>query len=88
MEGQFITNKEETLGSIINDILPKCDNAYFLVGYFYFSGFAELCESLKNVHLRVLVGLEVERGIANSVREVEEFVKKNQLRNNKREDRI
>lgn len=40
MEGQFITNKEDTLGSIINDILPKCDNAYFLVGYFYFSGFA------------------------------------------------
>ena len=86
MEGQFITNKEETLGSIINDILPKCDNAYFLVGYFYFSGFAELCESLKNVHLRVLVGLEVERGIANSVREVEEFVKKNSSRGQIREE--
>ena len=86
MEGQFITNKEETLGSIINDILPKCDNAYFLVGYFYFSGFAELCESLKDVHLRVLVGLEVERGIANSVREVEEFVKKNSSRGQIREE--
>ena len=86
MEGQFITNKEETLGSIINDILPRCDNAYFLVGYFYFSGFAELCESLKNVHLRVLVGLEVERGIANSVREVEEFVKKNSSRGQIREE--
>ena len=56
MEGQFITNKELILSDIINSILPKCDNAYFLVGYFYFSGFAELCDKLKDVNLKVLVG--------------------------------
>lgn len=36
MDGQFITNKDLILSDIINSILPKCDNAYFLVGYFYF----------------------------------------------------
>ncbi len=46
MDGQFTTNKENSpvLSEIISSILPKCDNAYFLVGYFYFSGFAELHE--------------------------------------------
>lgn len=53
MDGQFITNKELILSDIINSILPKCDNAYFLVGYFYFSGFVELCDKLKNVNLKV-----------------------------------
>jgi hypothetical protein len=71
MDGQFITNKEQILSDIINSILPKCDNAYFLVGYFYFSGFAELCDKLKSVNLKILVGLEVERSIVNSIKEVE-----------------
>ena len=34
MDSQFITNKENVLSDIINAILPKCDHAYFLVGYF------------------------------------------------------
>ena len=53
MDGQFITNKELVLSDIINSVLPKCDNAYFLVGYFYFSAFAELCEKLKDVNLKI-----------------------------------
>ena len=67
MDGLFITNKELILSDIINSILPKCDNAFFLVGYFYFSGFADLCDKLKDVNLKVLVGLEVERNIVNSI---------------------
>ena len=86
MDGQFITNKELILSDIINSILPKCDNAYFLVGYFYFSGFAELCEQLKNVNLKVLVGLEVERNIVNSIKEVENFNASNKTRGQLRED--
>ena len=80
MDGQFITNKELILSDIINSILPKCDNAYFLVGYFYFSGFAELCDKLKNVNLKVLVGLEVERNIVNSIKEVEPLCSATTLR--------
>lgn len=86
MDGQFITNKELILSGIINSILPKCDNAYFLVGYFYFSGFAELCDKLKDVNLKVLVGLEVERNIVNSIKEVENYATTNKTRGQLRED--
>lgn len=86
MEGQFITNKDLILSDIINSILPKCNNAYFLVGYFYFSGFAELCEKLKDVKLKVLVGLEVERNIINGIKEVENFTSSNKSRAQLRED--
>jgi hypothetical protein len=62
MEGGFITNQNNRfLSEIINGILPKCDNSCFLVGYFYFSGFVELYEQLRNKNLRVLVGLDIER---------------------------
>ncbi len=88
MDGQFITNKENSpvLSEIINSILPKCDNAYFLVGYFYFSGFAELHEKLRDVHLRILVGLEVERNIINGIKEVENFTTTNKSRGQLRND--
>lgn len=86
MDGQFITNKKHVLSEIINSILPKCDNAYFLVGYFYFSGFAELHERLRNVNLKVLVGLEVERNIINGIKEVENFTTSDKSRDQVRND--
>lgn len=86
MDGQFITNKELVLSDVIKSILPKCDNAYFLVGYFYFSGFDELCESLKSTHLRVLIGLEVERSLINGIKEVKNFVTASKSRGQMRED--
>ena len=86
MDVQFITNKELVLSEIINSILSKCDNAYFLVGYFYFSGFGELHENLRNVNLKVLVGLEVERNIINGIKEVENFTTPNKSRDQVRND--
>lgn len=86
MNSQFITNKDNVLSDIINAILPKCDHAYFLVGYFYFSGFAELCEQLKDIKLRILVGLEVERNIINGIKEVENFVSEKKSRGQIREE--
>lgn len=72
MEGNFITNQNNRfLSEIINGILPKCDNSYFLVGYFYFSGFVELYEQLKDKNIRVLVGLDIERDMINRIREVD-----------------
>ncbi|MBO5949653.1 MAG: hypothetical protein J6Q11_02925 [Fibrobacteraceae bacterium] len=68
---QFITNKDKILSEIIKSILPKCDNAYFLVGYFYFSGFKELCSELEKTNLKILVGLEVERSITNGIKEID-----------------
>nr|AGS53306.1 superfamily II DNA/RNA helicase [uncultured bacterium contig00013] len=70
--GDFITNRDGNfLSEIINSILPKAQNASFLVGYFYFSGFAEIYNGLKDKNLRVLVGLEIEQDMVNRVREVE-----------------
>ena len=88
MDGQFITNKENSpvLSEIINSILPTCDDAYFLVGYFYFSGFAELYEKLRDVNLKVLVGLEVERNIINGIKEIDNFTTANKTRGQLRDD--
>ena len=72
MGGSFITNLNgKFLSEIIKSILPKAQNASFLVGYFYFSGFAEIYQELKNKNLHVLVGLEIEQDIINRVREVD-----------------
>jgi superfamily II DNA or RNA helicase len=72
MEGSFITNQNNRfLSEIINGILPKCDESCFLVGYFYFSGFAELYQQLQHKKLRVLVGLDIERDMINRIREVD-----------------
>lgn len=84
--GQFITNKTQVLSEIINSILPTCDNAYFLVGYFYFSGFKELYTTLKETNLRILVGLEVERNIVNGIKEIDNLNLRNRSRAQIREE--
>ena len=68
----FITNRGgKFLSEVIKNILPLTQNASFLVGYFYFSGFAEIYQTLKDKNIRVLVGLEIEKDILNRVREVD-----------------
>ncbi|MFP3040312.1 phospholipase D-like domain-containing protein [Treponema primitia] len=79
--GSFITNQNgKFLSEIIQSILPKAQNASFLVGYFYFSGFAEIYQGLKDKHLRVLVGLEIEQDMINRVREVDYHTTEKQTR--------
>lgn len=70
MAKSFITNTETSLAEEMNNILPSTENLYFLVWYFYFSGFQELYKNLVNKHLRVLVWMDVELGISNTVKEV------------------
>ena len=71
MSNQFITNQERLLSDVINNILPSAANLDFLVGYFYFSGFKEIYKNLSGKHIRILVGLDVEKDIINAVRECE-----------------
>ncbi|GMO37681.1 MAG: helicase-related protein [Termitinemataceae bacterium] len=78
--GNFITNQEKFLSEIINSILPNVKSASFLVGYFYFSGFAEIYQCLKDKHIRVLVGLEIEVDMINRVREVDYHTSEKQTR--------
>ncbi len=66
---KFITNKNKLLKEVIESILPTSDNLRFLVGYFYFSGFHELVDGLKDKKIKVLIGMEIERQVLGKVRQ-------------------
>jgi superfamily II DNA or RNA helicase len=59
------------------EILPLSKKLYFLVGFFYFSGFEELYNSLEGKEIKILIGLEIEKGILNKVKEVEVISEEN-----------
>lgn len=69
----FITNsKEKSLKIRLQTLISHSEELKFLVGFFYFSGIKELYESLKSLyennnlkeeHIKILVGLNVDRGI-------------------------
>lgn len=86
MSNSFITNQDRLLSDIINGILPKSDAVDILVGYFYFSGYAQLADKLSDKHLRILVGLDIDVHISNRVREIEELVVWEHTRSKVREE--
>lgn len=47
--------------------MPKCDRVDALVGYFYFSGFRELYNELKDKKIRILVGKDIDRKILERI---------------------
>ncbi|MDD3536436.1 MAG: helicase-related protein [Candidatus Cloacimonetes bacterium] len=65
----IITNQTDFLATVFEDILPASDKLYFLVGYFYFSGFQEIYSQLADKELKILVGMNIERDLANKIRE-------------------
>ncbi len=84
--GNFITNAEnaKTLKERVVQLIDVSKELKFLVGFFYFSGWKEIYEKLKNnkdVVLKILVGLDVEKrineifeiGIKDSEKSNEEF---------------
>ena len=66
---QLITNEDIFLSEVIHKILLSSQNLFFLVGYFYFSGFQELYENLRDKHLQILVGMDIELDIQNKIKE-------------------
>ncbi len=51
------------VADVFNGLVPNCDEIDILVGFFYFSGFKLLADTLRDnpkVQLRVLVGMEAE----------------------------
>ncbi|MCD4825812.1 MAG: hypothetical protein K8S55_14560 [Phycisphaerae bacterium] len=61
----FITNKKDhkTVAGRLRQLVGHCAELKFLVGFFYFSGWGELYDSLKqrdDVTVKLLVGLEVD----------------------------
>ena len=86
MSTQFITNQDKLLSDVVNKILPSAQRLYFLVGYFYFSGFQEVYEQVAEKHVRILVGLEVERDLANKIKEFQVIQQLNTPRGKIREN--
>lgn len=86
MADQFITNEKQLLSEVMDGIFPHAENLFFLVGFFYFSGFEEIYKSLEDKTLKILVGLDIEKDIINRVKEVELVTKENisrgQIRSN------
>lgn len=66
----FITNKNQLLKDVINNILPKSNSVDILVGYFYFSGYQALTENLKDKHVRILVGMDIDTTIHQTFQEI------------------
>ena len=64
----LITNSgDNTLSSSLKSILPNCSRIDALVGYFYFSGFQDLHEELKDKDIRILVGMDIDKKIIEKV---------------------
>ena len=67
-----ITNeKDRNLADVINKIMPSSENLYFLVGYFYFSGFQEIYKNLEDKELKILVGMNIQKDLNNKIVETE-----------------
>lgn len=85
----FITNaKSHTLKKRLDELIQHSKELKFLVGYFYFSGWRELYESLRtqnDLTIKLLVGLDVDKSL-NRVFEVEKDGK--ELSNDELADRF
>ena len=74
----IITNRDKLTSELINNVLPTSENLFFLVGYFYFSGWELLFDKITDKNLKILVGLEIEKNILGRLQEVfqyEEFTR-------------
>ena len=67
----LITNQEQLLADVLNNILPSTKNLYILVGYFYFSGFEEIYQNVDGKQIKILVGLEIENDLKKRLKEFE-----------------
>lgn len=65
----LITNEtqETTVKNIAENILPDCDEVFFEVGYFYFSGFEQIYKKLKDIKIKILIGINYDEKIASAV---------------------
>lgn len=64
----FITNQDKLVKDTINNVLPSSDQLFFLVGYFYFSGFQLLYKNIKpEQKLKILVGMQAESRISSYI---------------------
>ena len=87
MSQNFITNNsgQKALKTRLNTLISISEELKFLVGFFYFSGWKEVYESLKTnkeVTLRLLVGLQVDKLLYDNL--VEHGIQEERLSNDDR----
>ncbi len=70
MVGKLITNDQNVLIERMRNVIPNCENIYALVGYFYFSGFSELSEDIKNKKMKILVGMDIDTLVSGKLKEI------------------
>lgn len=58
------------MSDVINSVMPYSKNLYFRTGYFFFSGYKEIYKNLKGKNLKILVGMDAQKGIAGLVDEI------------------
>lgn len=67
----FITNKStKTLKKRLHELIQHSQELKCLVGFFYFSGWQELYQSLKaqpGIQIKILVGLDVDRRLSQTI---------------------
>jgi superfamily II DNA or RNA helicase len=64
---------KNTLSSNLKSILPNCDRIDALVGYFYFSGFKDLHNELKDKKIRILVGMDLDKNVIVRLSSIKDF---------------
>lgn len=67
----IVNDTTHSMADQIKQTLNKSTDIRFLVGYFYFSGFAEIYKNIGTRNMKILVGLDVDVDIYNVVREYE-----------------
>lgn len=67
MQGGIIDNHTRFLADEIAKIAPHCESIDIAVGYFFFSGFEEIKDLIKDIPIRILVGLELDPKVINEL---------------------
>lgn len=84
-KSKFITNAqgENSLSTIVKALTKGSTRLDFLVGYFFFSGFCEICDELKDKPLRILVGMNADVDVNNGIREYTSYAAQEQSQDSK-----
>ena len=56
----LIDNKDKNMREALTNALSTADRMDVMTGYFYFSGFEQMAEALKDLKIRILVGMEID----------------------------
>jgi superfamily II DNA or RNA helicase len=56
----LIDNKDRTMRDALINAISTADRLDIMTGYFYFSGFEQLADSISDLKIRILVGMEID----------------------------